>query len=669
MNESNAASPFKFKHAARVTLIAILALWAYLPSLSGDYLLDDDILLTNNQLVHAPDGLYRMWFTTEPTDYWPLTSTTFWLEQRVWGQNPTGYHAVNLLLHIAACLLLWQILNRLAIPGGFWAALLFAIHPVNVESVAWIAQRKNVLAMLFYLLSILWYLRADEQSRTWNRWYWLSLVAFLLAMLSKGSVAVLPLELLLLIGWKRRLTKADGIKTAPFFLLAAVLTLVNIWFQTHGAANPTREAGLVDRILGAAAIVWFYLLKSLLPIRLSFVYPQWHVTAADWRWWLPLIGAIVVTFLLCQKHMRTWGRSLLFGWSYYCIALLPVMGFTAVGFMKYSLVADHYQHIALLGIVSLLAAGWEFGLAHIRLPLRNAWSLLAPAVIIAFAFQCHRQSQIYRSPIELYEATLRLNPESWLAEYNLALALAQTGALDDAVDHYRKAAALKPDSKEIQNNFGQTLVESGHPAAAIEHFDTALKIDSKFTQAYVGKANALLLLKQAAAAIDCYHAALAIAPEDAQIISQLALALLADGKSAEALSTAEHAIKLSPDAAEVHNNLALIEDRLGRLQEAIDQYRAALKLKPDYELAHKNLGIALFNSGNAAEAIDHLEQYLKSSPNDLGVWAILVIDYDQTGQQPKAIAAARHVIQLARARQQTELAEQLEAWLATKGEK
>ena len=169
-------------------------------------MLDDDVLLTNNRLVHASDGLYRMWFTTEPTDYWPLTSSTFWLEWRLFGPNPTGYHVVNLLLHIAACLLLWRIFDRLAIPGGFWAALLFAVHPVNVESVAWIAQRKNVLAMLFYLLSVLWYLCADEQTQSWNRWYWLSLTAFLLAMLSKGSVAILPLVLLLLIWWKRPIT-------------------------------------------------------------------------------------------------------------------------------------------------------------------------------------------------------------------------------------------------------------------------------------------------------------------------------------------------------------------------------------------------------------------------------------------------------------------------------
>ena len=669
MTESSSTPHVGLGPAARAALIAILACWAYLPSLSGDYVLDDDLLLTNNRLVHAPDGLYRMWFTTEPTDYWPLTSTTFWLEWRMFGDNPTGYHVVNLLLHIAACLLLWRILHRLEIPGGFWAALLFAVHPVNVESVAWIAQRKNVLAMLFYLLSVLWYLRADKQIPRWNRWYWLSLTAFLLAMLSKGSVAILPLVLLLLIWWKRPITRRDLFRTAPFFLLAAALTLVNIWFQTHGAANPTRDASWLDRLLGAAAVVWFYLGNSLCPIRLAFIYPQWKINAADWRWWLPLISVVAITLLLWQSRKRSGGRALLFAWSYFCIALIPVMGFTDVGYMKYALVADHYQYIAILAVVSLLAASWESGLAHLNLPMRRGWQLLAPAVVALLAWQCHLQSEIYRSPIELYESTLLLNPESWLAEYNLALALAQSGSLDSALDHYRAAAKLKPDSKEIQNNFGQALVENRQPAVAIEHFEAALKIDPNFTQAYVGKANALLLLKRAADAIDCYHVALAITPNDAHIVSQLALALLADGKTDESLAAAKRAIDLGPNSAEVYNNLGMIDGRLGRPGEAIEQYRAALNLNPNYSLAHKNLGLALSKLGKSDEAIDHFERYLNASPNDLSVWSVLVMNYDQTGQSAKAIAAARRAIRLALDQGQPALAGQLQAWLTTKGQR
>ena len=196
---------------------------------------DDDTLVTDSTLVKAPDGLYRMWFTTEPLDYWPLTNTSFWLEWRLWGMRSTGYHATNLLLHVASGLLVWAILRRLSIRGGLLAAALFVLHPVNVESVAWIAQRKNTLSMVFFLLSILWYLRVDpepegalptaasskQKSRGRraappplepgiNRWYWLSLAMFVLAMLSKGSVAILPGVLLLIAWWRRgAISKAD----------------------------------------------------------------------------------------------------------------------------------------------------------------------------------------------------------------------------------------------------------------------------------------------------------------------------------------------------------------------------------------------------------------------------------------------------------------------------
>ena len=242
--------------AALLTLITAVA---YTPSVRGDFLLDDNKLVTDNDLVKASDGLYRFWCTTDPADYWPLTNSSFWFNWRLWGVNPTGYHVINLLLHLAAAVLIWGILRKLAIPGAFLAALLFAVHPVNVESVAWISQRKNTLAMLFFLLSILWYLptikqrTADDEPQT-GLWYCLSLLAFLLAMLSKGSVAILPFVLLLLVWWqRRRITMPDLLRTAPFFLAAILLGAVNVWFQTHSFTDAIRSVTFSQRLAGAAA--------------------------------------------------------------------------------------------------------------------------------------------------------------------------------------------------------------------------------------------------------------------------------------------------------------------------------------------------------------------------------------------------------------------------------
>ncbi len=290
---------------AGAALIAALTIFGYYPALWGGFIWDDETLVTKNPLIKAPDGLVRFWFTAEAPDYWPMTSTTFWLEWRLWGMNSSGYHWTNLLLHIASAFLVWAILHALAIPGGYLAALLFAVHPVNVESVAWIAQRKNTLAMFFFLLSILWYLRVDGGRKARDLecglalFYWLSLLAFVLAMLSKGSVAILPVVLLLIVWWQtRRLALGDFIRTAPFFVVAIVLAAVNVWFQTHGTGFEIRHAAFSERAAGAGGVIWFYLSEALAPIDLMFVHPQWQVRSGDLLWWLPLLAALAVTALL-----------------------------------------------------------------------------------------------------------------------------------------------------------------------------------------------------------------------------------------------------------------------------------------------------------------------------------------------------------------------------------
>ncbi len=367
---------------AGAAAIALIAFLAYLPSINGGFILDDDVLLTKNKLIQSADGLRRFWLTTEPGDYWPATNSTLWFEWRLWGFSPSGYHVTNLALHIVEALLICVILRKLSIPGAFLAALIFAVHPVNVESVAWIAQRKNLMALLFFLLSIFWYLKTDTPIRhsgprlmgmastpnfssfvlhpsSFYRWYWLSLLAFVLAMLSKASAAVLPLLVLLIVWWRRRFTRWDILRTAPYFLVVAALGAVNLWFRAHGAGGEVRIAGFMECLLGAGGVVWFYLYKAILPLSLVFVYPQWEIHVGNMLWWLPLISAVVVTAAL-WFYKDGWGRPLLFAWGFFCLSLLPVMGFMDVGFMEHSLVADHYQHIAIIGVIALAAAGWGF---------------------------------------------------------------------------------------------------------------------------------------------------------------------------------------------------------------------------------------------------------------------------------------------------------------------
>jgi len=337
--------------AVGALVIACVTAFVYWPALHGGFIFDDEALLTSNELVRAADGLRRVWLTTEAHDYWPVTNTMFWIEWRLFGLNPTGYHVINLGLHILSSVLAWRLLRLLQAPGAFLAAVIFAVHPVNVESVAWIAQRKNTASLVFMLMAAWLY----EQPKLSARRDLMSVGCFVVAMLSKGSAVVLPPLLLLNAWWRRgRIDASDIRRTAPFFTIGAGLTLVNIWFQTHGG-EPIRNAGVLERILGAGAALWFYWSKALLPVSLSFIYPQWTIDPARLVWWVPALGAIAVTGVAWWLRDTRIGRGLWFAWLFVAIALVPVLGFTDVYFMKYALVADHYQYIAILGISALVA--------------------------------------------------------------------------------------------------------------------------------------------------------------------------------------------------------------------------------------------------------------------------------------------------------------------------
>src|SRR6185312_8724275 len=349
-------------------------------------------------------------------------------------------------LHAAEVLLLWRVLRRLRIPGAWLGALLFAVHPVNVESVAWVAQRKNLMAMLFYLASIYGFLRAGwpEEKGKSGRWYAASLAAFVLAMLSKGSVAILPLVLLGIVAWRRRLALRDALWAGPFFLVAAVLAGVNVWFQGHHlvGAEVIRHATFLERLLGAGAAVWFYLSKAVLPLNLTFIYPLWRIEVHQVLWYVPLLAAIGFTVWLWRRS-----RPALFAWLYFGAALIPVLGFTDVYFMKFSLVADHYQHLALIGVAAL--AGYGLSRWRARDPRADAF---AAALVASFAFLTCRQCLTYASAETLARETIRRNPGAWLAHDNLGVILGRAGRLADAEAEFREEIRLKPDYAEARSN-------------------------------------------------------------------------------------------------------------------------------------------------------------------------------------------------------------------------
>jgi tetratricopeptide (TPR) repeat protein len=447
-------------------------------------------------------------------------------------------------------------------------------------------------------------------------------------MLGKGSAAVLPVLLPMFIRRLRPLRRLDLARIAPFFLVAAAMAGTNVWFQTHGSGEAIRVASFTERMLGAGAVAWFYLYKALFPIDLIFIYPQWHIQAGNPLWWLPLSAALVVAAVLC-RHVKSWGWPLLFAGGFFCAAIAPVMGFVDVGFMKYSLVADHYQHIAIIGIIALASALWSLWHRRARGDSRRAAILIAVMAVGILGFLAWRQNRLYRDPITLYEATLEKNPNCWLAQNNLGTVLVRIGRYQEAIKNFRRVIQINPDYAEVHNNFGAALIHIGQHREAMEQYERALQLKSNYPEAYNNLGS---------------------------VLDQI-------GRPREAIEHYKQALRLNPEYAEPYFNLGNLYKTAGQYQQAIECYRQALRLKPDYIEAYNNLGIAFFETNQPWEAIECYHQALKWKPDYTEVYYNLALAYAESCQPSEAEAAARKALKLARGQGSTAQAEQIESWL------
>lgn len=632
--------------------LGLITVLAYLPALRGGFIWDDDHFLTRNYLIRASDGLTRFWFSRQAPDYWPMTSTTLWLEWRLWGMNAWGYHASNVALHVVSVLLLWAILRRLHVPGAFLAALLFAVHPVNVESVAWITQRKNTLAMVFFLGSIWCFLRAGIAApRTTSVetrarcpppmvWYWLSLGAFALAMLSKASVVMLPIMLVGMVAWYRRPAMADARWAWPFFAIAAALGAVNLWFVGHTPLAPIRLEGFRERLLSAGAAIWFYFGKAVWPAGLSFAYSSWRVEPGNWRWWMPLVVALAATAVFWREARRSakggiW-RAAWFAWSYFCLALAPALGFVRVYFMRYSLVADHYEHLALIGITGFagsVGAIWRRGLVG---PWRVAADVAIACGVLALVGLTWRRNVLFADAPSLYQSVLATNSNSWMTWNNLGVVLREKGQTSEAAADFRQALQLNPDFAEAHNNLGMDFARAGDVTDAIAEYQRAIRIEPGFAEAENNLGNALLSsghfresaawyeralrsqpdlaeaenglgdafrrLDQVLAAVACYRRALRLDPTYAAPHTGLGNVLLAEGRFVQAIVEYRAALQLSPGDATAHNDLGVALANIGQTTQALNEYRAAIRLRPGYAEARYNAALALRALGRPANA-------------------------------------------------------------------
>jgi tetratricopeptide (TPR) repeat protein len=611
-------SSWSGRHAAIAGLILFFAaVVTYIPAMSAGFVWDDELEVVGNQVLQSPDQLAELWLRGDTADYYPLKSTVQWVGWRLWGANPTGYHLVNIGLHGLGAVLLWRWLRRIRVPGAWLAGLVFAVHPVAVESVAWISELKNTLSLVFFLLTLLAFARYE--SRPSARGYGAALLAYGAALLSKTSVVPLPLVLLVAAYWQRgAITRRDIRRAIPFFCLAAGFALLTVVLQYHRAIGPdlissTPPGGWASRLSTAGLALGFYLFHAVAPVGLIMIYPQWHLRSpVPWNY-VPWLGFAAI-FAICWQNRRILGRGPICALAYFVAMLLPVLGFFKMSYMWHSLVADHFEYLAIIGIIALesgVVATW----AGFKPSLRPVLAGLAALVVLLFAAMSWRHEETFSDEEVLWNDTLAANPNAWAAHDRLGALLLSKGRDAEALLHFGLAVQDEPTQAMARANYGYALNRLGRQNEAIEQYQIGLRLE-----------NTPLLhtvLALAYANTDRYdesigecRKALQIDPSDPQAYCALGYAFQRKGDLNAAKENLNRALALQPDLQEGRILLARIDMDLKRNDEALAQLREVTRNQPKAAWAHAMMGSLLLDKGRPDEAILHLRRALEINPGD-----------------------------------------------------
>ena len=654
--------------------LAAVTILVYRPAWNGGFLWDDDSYITNNELLTAPDGLRRIWFSLDsPSQYFPLVYTTFRFEHALWGLNPTGYHWINLVLHISNALLVWAVLARLKIPGAWLAGAIFALHPVQVESVAWITERKNVLMGFFFLLTLLaWIAFVGERTKRPWLFYGLALILYLLALSAKTTACTLPAALFLIlwlvdqrISWKRIF------QIVPFVVLGLAMGSLAIWWERyHQGTSRAIFTFLnpIERILVASRAVWFYLSKLLWPSKLTFIYPRWDIAATHLLGYVWLLAGLIlcVAIYFLRRYL---GRSIEVAAAFFVATLSPVLGFIMLYTFRYTFVADHYQYLACVGPIALVSAGLV-NLADTFKKSRVVILTVALCIVTVLATLAWRQSAMYGNIETLWRTTLARNPGCWMAHNNLGIVLFEKGQLDEAIAHYRRTLQMQPNFWDADYNLGSALLRKGEVDEAILYCEKAVAKEPNDPDAQVALANAFLQKKRIDDAIVHYQKAVAMRPDYFLARYGLGHALLEEGKLSAAIEHCRAALLIRPGSPDCHTILAVALDESGHSVEAIQHYERALEISPQSVSALNNLAWLLatcpdVSLRNGARAIQLAQQAGQvSGGTNAVVLRTLAAGYAEAGQFGKAIESGRAATRLAQMQDDNSLVEELEQQIA-----
>jgi tetratricopeptide (TPR) repeat protein len=597
--------------AALIAVAATVAVW---PALSGTWLWDDALELAQNPDVARQGGLGQIWFAPQHPDYFPIKTTLQWLAWRAWGDDPAPYRVLNLVLHIGSALLVWRLLSRLRVPAPWFGGLLFAVHPLTIESVAWIAEFKNTVSLPPLLLSACAYI--DFSTRGGRRRYWTAFGWFVVSLLCKTSGVMLPGVLLLFNWWREgRVSWRDLRRTLPFFGVALVLGAVTVHFQHARAVGETvlPIGGVGERVAVAGRALAFYAGKFLLPFPLVPVYPQWPLAPLGLADFLPWAGLAALA-ACAWRGRRTWGRHVILGGGAFVLLASPVLGFVAMSYMMYSWVSDHFIYLPMLGLVGLATAavgwGWEQARGGGRVLARGgAAAMLALLLLLSW-----RHARVFRNEIALWTHTLRFNPTAWVAYNNIGSELQREGRLVEARRALETAVAGDPAFALARNNLGVVLGRLGDLGDALAQLREAARLRPHVAAIRTNLATHLMQAGQADEAIEQFHAALALDPGLALTRGNLATALFKLGRLEEARAEMLRAVADDPRYVGGFNSLGRIEIRLGRIEDAIAHYQKAVERAPEHAGFQADLGYALLVAGRTTEARGHLEAALRIDP-------------------------------------------------------
>jgi tetratricopeptide (TPR) repeat protein len=631
------SSCFTWRIIVQALTITAAALWIYWPALHGDWLWDDDLLVTDNAVVHDPSGLWKIWFDPGSLiDYQPCTVSVVWLQWQLWGNNTLGYHLTNVLLHILSALLVWRLLNKFGLRLAWLGGLIFAIHPVQVESVAWIAELKNTLSLPPFLLAMCAWIDYEERGKAKD--YWLALGLFLVAMLCKPTMVMFPVMILLYAWWKRKgIGWNDVTAGAPFFVVSLALGLVTLWFLRHNttAYDVIPMGSSFSRLACAGLALSFYFSKCFLPVGLLPIYPRWVVdppTLAQFLPW-PILAAVI--YGLWTKR-QSWGRHCLLGLGFFLIFLAPFLGFNAASYMAFTWVFDHVLYIPIIGLIGLAIAGLERMDIQLPAPFRPCTIGLVIVVLAFLAFQSHSYAKMFLGEETLWTYELQRNPKAYLAHNNLGLAFLHSGQVSEAMEQFEQTLRIEPDYAKAHNNLGCTLEQTGQSADAIGQFEQALRLKPDYAEAHYNLGNVLLQTDRTPEAIEQYRIALQIKPDYVEAHNNLGFALGQTGRLPEAIEQYNQALQIRPDYAEAHNNLGDALLHSGRISEAMAQYQQALQIKPDYAEACYNLGNVLLQTHRIPEAMEQYRRALRIEPDYADAHNNLGISLAQTGRFSEA---------------------------------